>query len=184
MITQFHERLRGASVGLFWIGLLMVVLGVAAIVFPMISTIVATLLVGWVFLFSGAITVYGSFSIHGTGPFFGALLLGLLSIVGGVYMLFNPLAGATALTFVVGVLFMFQGAYEISFAFEIRPLPAWISVLISGIASAILSVLIISGWPGISLIALGILLGVNFLSTGIAYLFVSRALKAGSPLMA
>jgi uncharacterized membrane protein HdeD (DUF308 family) len=110
-------------------------------------------------------------------PACASLLLGLLSIVGGVYMLFKPLAGATALTFVVGVLFMFQGAYEIIFAFEIRPLPVWISVLISGIASAILSVLIVAGWPGISLIALGILLGVNFLSTGFAYIFVSRALK-------
>jgi uncharacterized membrane protein HdeD (DUF308 family) len=177
MFTQFHERLRAASANMFWIGLLMVVLGFAAIVFPMISTMVATLLVGWVFLISGLITLFGSFSIHGTGPFFGALLLGLLSIVGGVYMLFNPVAGAAALTLVVGVLFMVQGAYEIIFAFEVRPLPVWGSLLISGIASAILSVLIVAGWPGISLIALGILLGVNFLTTGFAYIFVSRALK-------
>jgi len=173
----FHDKLRNASVSLFWIGLLMGVLGIAAIVFPMISTIVATLLVGWVFLFSGLFTLFGSFSIHGTGPFFGALLLGLLSVVAGVYMLFNPEAGAAALTLVVGVLLMFQGAYEIIFAFEMRPLPVWGGVLVSGIASAILAVLIVAGWPAISLFALGILLGVNFLSTGFAYIFVSRSLK-------
>jgi uncharacterized membrane protein HdeD (DUF308 family) len=173
----FHDRLREASGKLFWIGLLMVVLGIAAIVFPMISTLVATLFVGWVFLFSGLFTLYGSFSIHGTGPFFAALLLGLLSIVAGVYMLFNPTAGAAALTLVVGVLFMFQGASEIFFAFEMRPLSGWVGVLLSGTASAVLAILIVIGWPGISLIVLGLLLGVNFLTTGLAYIFVSRALK-------
>lgn len=175
--TLFHGRLRAASQRLFWPGVLMVLLGIAAIVFPMISTLVATLLVGWVFLFSGLFTVYGSFSIHGTGPFFAALLLGLLSIVAGVYMLFNPAAGEAALTLIVGVLFMLQGASEIFFAVEMRPLPGWGGVLISGIASAVLAVVIVASWPGISLVALGILLGVNFLSTGIAYIFVSRALK-------
>jgi len=175
--SLFHGRLRAASGTLLWLGLLMVVLGIAAIVFPLISTLVATLLVGWVFLISGLFTLYGSFSIHGTGPFFAALLLGLLSIAAGAYMLFNPLAGAAALTLVVSVLFMFQGAFEIFFAFETRPLPGWGGMLISGIASAILAVLIVAGWPAISVIVLGILLGVNFLSTGIAYIFVSRALK-------
>jgi len=174
--SLFHSRLREASRKLFWLGLLMVALGIAAIVFPMISTLVATFLVGWVFLISGVFTLYGSFSIHGTGPFFAALLLGLLSIVAGAYMLFNPLAGAAALALVVGVLFMFEGAFQIFFAFEMRPYPGWAGMLISGIASVVLAVVIVAGWPAISVIVLGILLGVNFLSTGFAYIFVSRAL--------
>jgi len=72
---------------------------------------------------------------------------------------------------------MFQGAFEIFFAFEMRPLPGWVGMLISGIASAVLAVLIVAGWPGVSLIVLGMLLGVNFLSTGLAYMFASRALE-------
>ena len=173
----FHDRLREASGSLFWLGLAMVVLGIAALVFPMIFTLAATLFVGWVFLLSGSFMFIGSFSIHGTGPFFGALLFSLLSIAAGVFLLFNPLAGAVALTLVVGVTFVLQGASEISFAFEMRPLPGWVGVLISGIASIVMAVLIAAGWPEISVIVLGILLGVNFLSTGLAYLFVSRALK-------
>jgi uncharacterized membrane protein HdeD (DUF308 family) len=161
----------------FWLGLVMVVLGIAAIVFPIIFTLVAALLVGWVLLISGVGTCIGAFSIHGTGPFFGALLLGLLSIAAGVFMLFNPLAGAAALTLVVGVIFVFQGAFELFFAFEMRPYPGWAGMLISGVASIVMAVLIAAGWPAISAIVLGILLGVNFLSTGFGYIFVSRALK-------
>ena len=65
--------------------------------FQCFQTLVAALLVGWVLLISGALTFFGSFSIHGTGPFFGALLLSLLSLAAGVFLLFNPLAGAVAL---------------------------------------------------------------------------------------
>jgi uncharacterized membrane protein HdeD (DUF308 family) len=178
--TLFHGRLRQSSGGLFWLGLVMVVLGLAAIVFPMVSTLVAALLAGWLFLISGAFTFVGSFSIHGTGPFFGALLLGLLSLAAGAFLLFNPLAGAVALTFAVGVIFVFQGAFEIFAAFEIRPFPGWAGMLISGIASVVLAVLIAAGWPAISAIVLGVLLGVNFLSTGLAYIFISRAFRAAA----
>jgi uncharacterized membrane protein HdeD (DUF308 family) len=41
-------------------------------------------------------------------------------------------------------------------------------------------VLIAAGWPGISVIALGILLGVNFISSGLGYIFVSRMLQPAS----
>jgi uncharacterized membrane protein HdeD (DUF308 family) len=174
----FHGRLRASSGRLFWLGLAMVVVGAAAIVFPMISTLVAALLVGWVFLITGLFLFFGSFSIHGTGPFFGALLLSLLSIAAGVFLLFNPLAGAAALTLMVGVIFIFQGAFELFFAFEMRPHGGWVGMLISGLASIVMAVLIAAGWPQISVIVLGILLGVNFITTGFGYIFVSRTMKA------
>jgi uncharacterized membrane protein HdeD (DUF308 family) len=121
--------------------------------------------------------LFGSFSIHGTGPFFGALLSSLISIAAGAFLLFNPLAGVVALTLVIGVIFMFQGVFEIFFAFEMRPHAGWVGMLLSGGASVAMAVLIAAGWPTISTIVLGILLAVNFISTGIGYIFVSRASK-------
>jgi uncharacterized membrane protein HdeD (DUF308 family) len=58
-----------------------------------------------------------------------------------------------------------------------RPHPGWVGMLLSGIASIVMAVLIAAGWPGISVIVLGILLGVNFITTGLGYMSVSRALK-------
>jgi uncharacterized membrane protein HdeD (DUF308 family) len=178
--SLFHGRLRAASGKLFWLGVVFVVLGIAAIVFPMMSTLVATLLVGWVLLIGGAFGLFGSFSIHGTGPFFGALLIALLTIAAGLFLLLNPLAGALALTLMLGIIFVLQGTSEIVFAFEMRPNGAWVGMLLSGIASLVLAALIAAGWPGISAIALGILLGVNFVSSGLGYIFVSRMLRPAS----
>lgn len=175
--SLFHGRLRAASHRLLWFGLAMLVLGIAALVFPVVSTLVATLFVGWMLLISGGITLAGSFSIHGTGPFFGALLLALLSIGAGVFLLFNPVAGEIALTLMVGMIFMFQGAFEMVFAFDMRPHAGWVAMLVSAVASIVMAALIVASWPGISLVVLGILLGVNFISTGLGYISVSRALK-------
>ncbi len=173
----FHERLRKSSKRLFWVGLGMVLLGSAAIIFPLVSTLVATFLVGWVLLLAGIFQVTGSFSVHGTGPFFGALLLGLLSAAAGMFLLFSPLAGAAALTLLAGGIFVFQSAVEISFAFEMRPHAGWGAMLVSGLTSVVMAILVITGWPAISVVLLGILLGVNFLSTGFGYIFISRVLK-------
>lgn len=175
--SLFHGRLRASANQRLWLGWAFLLLGVAAIIFPILSTLVAALFVGWLFLISGCFMLYGSFSIHGTGPFFGSLLLSLLSIAAGIFLLFNPLAGELALTILIGVLFIFQGAVEIFFAFETRPHAGWVGMLISGLASVILAILIAAGWPAISLVALGILLGVNLITTGLAYIFVSRSLR-------
>lgn len=178
--SVFYNRLRGASRTFFWLGLAMTALGIGALVFPAVSTLAVTLFVGWLLLISGVIVVAGAFSIHGTGPFFGALLLGLLSVAAGVFLISNPVEGAQALTLTVGLLFILQGTFEMSFAFEMRPQSGWVAMLISAIASIVIAILIVAGWPAISFFALGILLGVNFISTGLGYILVASALRRSS----
>ena len=175
--SPFHRRVRAASGKLFWIGVALVALGIVAIVFPVISTLVAALFVGWMLLVFGGVTLFGSFSIEGAGRFFAALLLSLLSIAAGLFLLLNPRAGEVALTLMVGLIFMIQGAFEMFFAFEMRPFSGWVSMLVSAIASILMALLIIAAWPGISMVVLGILFGVNFVSTGVGYIVVSRAMK-------
>lgn len=144
----FHTRLQTSASRLLWIGIAMVLVGAAAIVFPMVSTLVATLLVG------------------------------LLTALAGAFVLFNPLSAALALTIVIGIVFLVQGAYELAFAFEMRPARGWLWMLLSALASILLAAVIAVGLPSISVIALGILLGINFLSSGIGYIFVAQALRA------
>ena len=174
----FQTKVRSASRGLFWLGLAMAALGIAAIVFPIASTLATAMFVGWMLPLYGGITLFGSFSIHGTGPFFSALVTALLAIGTGVFLLLNPVAGAVALTLIVATLFMLEGAFEISFAFEMLPHAGWVGLLISGIISIVAAVLIVAAWPAISMILLGILFGINFASTGIACMMVAHAVKS------
>lgn len=172
--TVLHARLKTSSRHLMWLGIVMAVVGIVAIVFPVISTLATALFVGWMLLLAGIFLLIGSFTIHGTGPFFGALPISLLTLVAGVFLLFHPVVGALALTMVLGVVFLVQGAFELTLAFEMRPHRAWLWMLLSGMASVLLALVIAFGLPAISLIALGILLGINFLTTGLGYIFASR----------
>lgn len=175
--TPFFRRVRGEAGRMTWLGVALLVLGICALVFPVFATLVATFFVGWVLVIAGVADIFGSFSIRGTGPFFGALLFGLLCLACGVFLLFRPGIGMLALTMTVGVLFIIQGAAETFLAFEARPSTGWGWMLASAIVSIILAIIIIAGWPGSSLITLGVLIGVNFITSGVAYLTVANSVR-------
>ena len=132
--NAFHAQVRKEAGRFIWLGAALLVIGIVALVFPVVSTLVATIFVGWLLIFSGAVTLYGSFSIRGAGPFFGALLFGLLCVAAGVFMLARPQGGELAITLSLGVLFMVQGAFEILLALELRPARSWGWMLISAAA--------------------------------------------------
>ena len=175
----FHGIVRREANHLMWLGGALLVVGAAAVVFPLVSTLVATVFVGWLLVISGLATLFASFSIRGAGPFFGSLLSSLLSIAAGIFILVRPGVGELGLTICLGALFMIQGAFEMMLAFELRPAKGWGWMLASALASIVLSLAIVAGLPGASLIALGVIVGVNFISTGIAYLFLGGTVKQG-----
>jgi uncharacterized membrane protein HdeD (DUF308 family) len=175
--TAFGKEVRKEASHLMWLGAALVAVGVAALVFPLITTLVATLFVGWLLIITGFMTLYVAFSIRGAGPFFGALLTALLSIAAGAFIVARPATGALAITICLGALFMVQGAFEAALAFEFRPTRGWGWMLLSALASVVLSIIIISGLPAVSLITLGILIGVNFISSGVGYMFIGGTTK-------
>jgi uncharacterized membrane protein HdeD (DUF308 family) len=173
----FRNRVRQEAGRFIWLGVALLVIGVAALVFPVVSTLAATFFVGWVLVLSGAATLFGAFSLRGAGPFFGALVLGLLSVAAGVFIFARPQIGELAITLSLGALFMLQGAFELVLAFELRSARGWLWMLASAVASIVLAIAILAGWPGTSMIALGIVLGVNFISSGLGYLMLGGAVR-------
>jgi uncharacterized membrane protein HdeD (DUF308 family) len=177
---DLFERLSAKKDAIYWTGVGLSVAGVLALLFPVITSFTVEIFIGWVLVIAGAATIYGAFSVEGTGPFFGQLLLGLLKLALGVYLLMHPGVGMFALTLLLVAVFMVDGAVQFSFAFDLRPKEGWGWMLLSAIVSVAVGLLIAAGLPGTSLIALGILVGVNFLSTGIALIMLSSKLAPAS----
>jgi uncharacterized membrane protein HdeD (DUF308 family) len=172
------EKLTKRNDQLFWGGVAMAVVGLLALLFPVAATFAVVAMVGWLLILSGAVTIWDAFTVEGTGSFFGELLIGLLKLAFGVYLLRHPDISLVALTLLLAAVFMIDGAIQVALAFELRPMDGWVWMLLAGLVAIGVGLLIASELPSISLVALGVYLGISFLSTGIARIMVSRRLSA------
>lgn len=154
------------------LGIVLILLGIVAIVFPFMSTIAVKIMVGWLFLIGGIVQIVHAFSTQKWSSFFLNLLVGILYLVAGGWLAFFPLTGIITLTIFLAAFFIVQGILECGMAFRMRPQSGWGWMLFSGIIALLLGILIFAGLPGTALWALGLLVGINLLSSGIAYLFL------------
>jgi uncharacterized membrane protein HdeD (DUF308 family) len=178
VIPRVREVLARKNDQLFWGGVALTVVGLLALLFPVAATFVVARMVGWLLILSGLVTIWDAFTVEGTGAFFGELLIGLLKLALGVYLLRHPDVSIVALTLLLAAVFMIDGAVQLAMAFELRPLDGWIWMLLAGLVSIAVGLLIAAELPSFSLVAVGIYIGISFLSTGIARIIISRRLSA------
>lgn len=160
--------------GLFWVGLVMVLLGAAAVIMPLASSLVLEVLIGWLLTMSGIVAVVGAMQFRGTGLFLWQLLAGLITLAVGLLMLLYPFQGLVALTVLIAAIFVLTGLAQASFSFWLRPAPGWGWGLTSALISLGLGVYILAALPEASTVVLGLLVGIDFLSTGLALVMISR----------
>lgn len=175
------HRVENRRTEFFWLGIAMCVIGILAILFPVITTLTVEIMIGWLLLLAGIVSLGSSFSVEGTGAFFGTLLLSLLNIGLGLYFVTHPAVGMVVLTMVLAALFLVEGAVQLTFSFEMRRRGGWFWMLLSGLVSIAAGLLIAAGLPGTSLFALGLLVGIAFLSTGIAFILAPQQPVLGLP---
>lgn len=153
------------------LGLLLILLGFGALAFPFLTTLSVEILVGSVFLTAGVVTVFHAFGAREWRGFFWELLIGVLYAVAGILFLANPFGGAFALTVMLGSLFLIEGILRIVLGFQVRPAANWGWVIASGGVSILLGLLIFAGMAnGASLAVIGMLVGVNLVFAGSAFI--------------
>lgn len=178
MTTTVHEEgLRKSWVWMAVFAVISLIGGVLALLNPFAATLAATLMAGWAFAFLGALQIIQSFQVQGWGGFIWALLFGILTLVVGISLIFNPLAGMVSLTLLVAVLFLATGVVKVMYAFSLRPVTGWGWVLLSGVVSVALGVMILADFPWSATNILGILLGVELISNGALFLFIALGLR-------
>jgi uncharacterized membrane protein HdeD (DUF308 family) len=106
------------------------------------------------------------------------LIHGGIATVGGIAVLAHPFYGLAAMSLVLAIFFAAEGIWKIVSSFSYRPVPGWIALLFSGVLDLILGILIWRQWPVSGLWAVGILVGVNLLSTGIAFVALAITWKS------
>lgn len=172
------EALEHAWSWFLALGIILMLLGIAAIVLPGLATLATTVFIGWILIIGGLAQVIHSFWSRGWGGFFLTLLAGILSIFVGGLMLTYPVQGVLALTMLLGLFFLLQGVFEIVLSVAVRPLSSWGWVLASGIISLIIGFLILANWPTTAAWAIGLLVGIGLFWAGLARVMIALSARS------
>jgi uncharacterized membrane protein HdeD (DUF308 family) len=159
-------------------GATLLVLGLVAVMVPIVATVAVEIIVGWLILVSGIVGLVTTFYMRRAPGFWWSLLSALIGTAAGVVLLLWPLNGALSLTLILTVFLAFEGVVSIMFAFDHRRELSgrWGMMLLSGIVDLILAGFIFSGLPGTAAWAIGLLVGINLVFGGSAV--VAMALHA------
>jgi len=152
-----------------------VIAGIAALLFPVIAAVAATLYIGWFALIAGAIAIGVAIKTRAEPEFGWRLLVGVVYGALGFLLVANPLAGAASLALFVGALMAVSGVVEIVLAQRIKPRLGWGWLLANGIVSIVLAILIAIGWPLGSLVLIGYLVGFQIITCGVARIAMALA---------
>jgi uncharacterized membrane protein HdeD (DUF308 family) len=158
------------------LGVLLVILGIVAIVYPPLYSISSMIVLGFLLVIGGVVTVISSFWAGKWSALFLQLLIGILYLVVGFSLMDSPIESLLVVTLFVAAFFILAGLFRIVVALLLR-FPHWGWVLLNGTVTLLLGVIIYRHWPVSSLWALGILIGVDMLFYGWTWIMLAMMLR-------
>ncbi len=163
-------------------GILLVVLGLAAIIVPPLASLAVTIFLGWMFLVSGIAGLALTFWARQMPGFWWSLISAVLALAAGIILVAWPLQGTLTLTIVVGAYFLAEGVTTIMYALEHRRelSERWSWLLVAGLMDILIAGIIIAGLPGSALWAVGLLVGINLVLGGASLIGMALAARQSS----
>ena len=163
------------------LGIILLILGIAALATASIFATKLTTLVGGVLLVAGVIQgIYAWWLRQFLATLNAMLYLGI-----GILLLATPIKGAFTLMLLLALFFGVEGIFEIVMALNLRPLTNWTWLLASGIIAVILCVVVFSTeiWlqPQAAPWFLGVFVGANLIPSGIAIIQLARSAHTMKP---
>jgi uncharacterized membrane protein HdeD (DUF308 family) len=160
-------------------GIVLVILGLAAMIVPPLAGLAVTIFLGWMFLVSGIAGLVVTIWARAMPGFWWSLISAALAVLAGGILLARPLQGLFTLTVVIGVYFVAEGVATIMYALEHRRELSgrWSWLLIAGLMDIIIAFFIIAGLPGSAEWAIGLLVGINLLFGGATLIGMALAAR-------
>lgn len=159
------------------LAVLFIVLGIAAIAEPGVAGLAVTLLVGWALMIGGVMHLVTAFHGGGTSHVIWQVVIAVVYLIGGFYFLTHTFMAVGTLTLLLAGIFLAEGVVEIMKYFRTRSEGASWWLLLNGIVTVALGLMIWLHWPSSSVWAIGTIVGVNLLVTGVTRLMFGLAAR-------
>ena len=178
MGTASARDLRDSANSLMWAGILAIIIGIIAIAVPAVASVSIAVLVGILVIVLAVAWLFAAIGSGATGGWkVVGIILSILLLIGGLWILFNPVEATVGLTAVIAIVFIVMGIVRVVAAIgdtggEGRGLLAF-----GGILAIILGILIAADFPSSAAWAIGLLVGIQFLFDGLGLVLMSSAVK-------
>jgi uncharacterized membrane protein HdeD (DUF308 family) len=151
------------------LGIVLIVAGLFVLGDIALATLVSTLFIAAMAIVAGAFEIIHAFWTKGWGGFLWQILLGAIYVAFGVVLWSQPVSGALLLTFALGLMLIISGIVRALVSITHWQQAGWL-MLLSGVFGILAGVVIVTGFPMSGLWVLGLLLGIDLISHGVAWL--------------
>lgn len=157
-------------------GIVLLLLGIAAIVRSFVATVASMVFFGWLLVCVAVIEFVHAFMVGHWAGFFLHLLIAILFGVTGVAMLVKPMMSAEAITLVISIFLLVGGLYQLISAMWTH-VPGWGWHALNGIVASILGGLLLAQWPISGLWVIGLFIGIDLVFYGWAWIALALTLR-------
>jgi uncharacterized membrane protein HdeD (DUF308 family) len=166
MDPEVRAGLARSWKALMTVGILAIVVGCIAILVPAVAAVGTAIFIGWILLIAGAFLVAAAFAAHSVGTLILRLIWAILTVLVGIYLIFEPHNGTLTLTLVLGIYFLFMGLTRVTVAFLARGQQnaGWVGL--SGICGLLIGILVLTKFPSSADWAIGLLVGIDLIFAG------------------
>ncbi|EJN15740.1 hypothetical protein PMI42_00758 [Bradyrhizobium sp. YR681] len=177
--TAMSQTVKAHWKAFLFEGILLAVLGVAALILPPLASLAIAIFLGWMFLISGIGGLIVTYWARSTPGFWWSLISAALAVLAGLLLLARPMQAVLTLTIVLGAYFLAEGVATIMYALEHRRELSgrWSWLLISGLVDIAISFMVITGLPSSAEWAIGVLVGINLLFGGATLIGMALAAR-------
>jgi uncharacterized membrane protein HdeD (DUF308 family) len=151
------------------LGLVLILVGIVVLGDVVAATIISAIFIGIMAIIAGAFEIVHAFWTKGWGGFLWQIFLGILYLAFGFVLVTEPVSGALALTYLLGLLLLVSGVLRIVLGLRVWREAGWV-MLVSGVLGVIAGLIVLTQWPASGLWVLGLLLGIDLIAHGIAWL--------------
>ncbi len=170
---------RVSTLAILW-GVSLICLGVLALASPMLAAVAVNALIGWLIILAGVVHIVVAFHSREAGSVIWRLLVGLAYVAFGGYVIARPTLGVVSLTLLLASLFLVEGIFDIIQFFRAPSALRSTWFLLDGVVTLFLGLMIYMQWPSSSAWAIGTLVGVSLIFSGVTRVMVSLAVRRAS----
>ena len=165
-----------STFSILW-GVALIILGMLAVGSPFLAAIAVNAFIAWLLVLAGVVHLTVAFHTREAGSLIWRVLVGLAYLFFGVYLIIHPARGVASLTLVLASLFLVEGILNIALFFQVRSIQRSAWLLIDGIITLLLGLMVYMQWPSSSAWAIGTLVGVSMIISGVTRVMLSLAVR-------